>query len=150
MADSSQHEDSEPRPRPAGSPECPLILVADDNADDVFLLREGLSSDTWSFDLVHALDGEEALKLLDSKDRMPDLIVLDYHLPRLTGEEVLTAFRQSNDSSKSVVVILSSVISERQRSELLQLGAHSIFEKPCDFKGFMELGTNLRSLISAR
>src|SRR5687768_15068594 len=65
------------------------ILVADDNPDNLEILRMRLSSR--GYDVITAADGEEALAI--AKERQPDLILLDVMMPRLDGVAVCQRLR---------------------------------------------------------
>ena len=70
----------------------PNILVVEDEDSLATLLQYNLQKDGYS--VTMAGDGEEALLLVDEK--LPDLIVLDWMLPKLSGIEVCRRLRQRN------------------------------------------------------
>lgn len=77
-----------------------LIIVAEDNGGDTFLIREALREQKFPFAIEAVEDGESMLSLIndlnsDEKKPCPDLIVLDLNLPRRSGEEVFTHLRNS-------------------------------------------------------
>ena len=84
----------------------PKILVIEDNSSDVFLLRRALIAQGEDFELEVAADGERALHVIRNRngeqETHPCAILLDLHLPKHDGLEILRAIRQSTDR-KSVV-----------------------------------------------
>jgi two-component system, chemotaxis family, response regulator Rcp1 len=68
------------------------ILLVEDNAGDAELMRIALSEARPDVELRVSGDGEEALALLLEGD-VPDLVLLDLNLPRLSGHELLAALR---------------------------------------------------------
>jgi CheY-like chemotaxis protein len=70
------------------------ILVAEDSAADVGLVRMALQDQNLDYVLHVVRDGEEAIAFIekadnDSKAPGPDLLLLDMHLPRYSGEQIL-------------------------------------------------------------
>jgi CheY-like chemotaxis protein len=82
----------------------PLILVADDELNILrliaFLLRAA------DFDVLTAEDGEEALAL--AVGSRPDVAVLDFSMPKLTGSEVMEALRAHESTSTMPVIFVSA------------------------------------------
>jgi CheY-like chemotaxis protein len=74
-------------------PQHPKVLVADDEPDVLLLLTRTLRSER--FDLITASDGEAALLL--ARMEFPDLILLDWHMPRLDGLAVARILRAESD-----------------------------------------------------
>ena len=75
------------------------LLLVDDDAVMIRTLREGLST---SYKVLPANSGANALKILERAK--PDLILLDYEMPGLSGPEVLAILR-ANDETKSIPVM---------------------------------------------
>lgn len=95
--------------------------------DSVFLRFSNESALTKAgFDVSTAGDGEEALRVANQK--MPDVIVLDLLLPKLSGTEVLKALK-SNPATTQIPVIILSSLSHRNKVKLLEDGAEAYFEK---------------------
>jgi len=76
--------------------------------------------------VLTAADGEEALKI--AQEAIPNLILLDMMLPKLSGLEVLRALKQGA-ATKGIPVIILTGLSERNKEKLLQEGAISYLEK---------------------
>ena len=100
-----------------------LILIVDDESD----LRTMLSSylDAEGFDVVEAIDGDQALEQIDSTG--PDLVVLDVGLPGMDGFEVLRRVRQV---SEVPVIMLTAHAEEVDRIVGLTVGADDYVTKP--------------------
>jgi CheY-like chemotaxis protein len=73
-----------------------------------------------------AADGEEALRV--AKDKLPDIILLDMMLPRISGPEVLKALK-GNPATMDIPVIVLTSLSQRNEEKLLSEGAAAYFEK---------------------
>ena len=84
----------------------PYILLVDDDADDILLLKDAILSANNYYTLEEAHDGRMALNFLRSKkdERLPCLIVLDINMPILDGRELL-AIIKSDEELKNVPII---------------------------------------------
>ena len=99
----------------------PFILLVEDNPDDVALLLRSLEDQHLSErEIVIVHDGSEALDFFfgagkyTSRDmhQLPDLVLLDINLPRMSGLAVLAALRQHQRFAFTPVVMLTSAVSE--------------------------------------
>lgn len=127
------------------------ILMVEDNLDDVELALEAFrrAKCTNRVHVVH--DGAEALEYLfgDSgapprpvKDP-PGLILLDLHLPRISGLEVLRRFKADPRTRDIPVVILTGSPMDRDAAECRRLGVHAYIVKPVDLQGLCEVTPEL-------
>lgn len=100
-----------------------VLLVEDSKflrlASERILARAG-------FDVATAGDGEEALRL--ANDSLPDVILLDLLLPKISGPEVLRALK-NNPATLHIPVIVLSGLSQRNEEKLVKEGAAAYFEK---------------------
>ncbi len=78
------------------------------------------------YQVICAGDGDEALAL--AGNRLPDLIVLDMMLPKLSGPEVLRSLKKNDLTAHIPVVVLSS-LSQNNGPKLVQEGAEAFIEK---------------------
>ena len=104
----------------------PTVLIADDDAVSMYLLRHCLTSA--GFRVVCALDGREALALMKSES--PALVILDVMMPVMDGLEVLR-HAKANEALAAIPVIV--VTSREQDSDILEavkLGAADYLVKP--------------------
>lgn len=95
-----------------------ILLVEDDK----FLRRACEASLRMrGFTVVTAADGEEALRL--ARDEMPDLVLLDLLMPKMTGIEVLRTLRAEEATRALRVLVLSNSSREQDVQEVSRLGA---------------------------
>ncbi len=88
-----------------------------------------------------ARDGAEALDQLFGPNagvRLPDLVLLDLKLPKVSGLEVLQKIRSVERTRGLPIVILTSSDEERDIVESYNLGANSYIRKPVDFDEFID------------
>ena len=98
------------------------ILVIEDNPLDVTLLRHILEYEPgWDPELIVVEDGEEAIEYLSHPDvPKPDLVVLDWNLPKRDGTEVLRMIRNADHLHGLRVAVFSSAPEDYVRSQLKQ------------------------------
>src|SRR5580698_2315524 len=89
------------------------IVLVEDAAADVFLVRQALEKDGLNFHLRVLEDGEVAVEFIDNLDRnealpCPDVMLLDLNLPKKTGDQVLERMRNSPKCRQVPVVIVTS------------------------------------------
>jgi CheY-like chemotaxis protein len=116
----------------------PVILLADDDADDRNFFSEVLEMTKEKVELVMVKDGEEVMQYLQSFP-LPQLIFLDLNMPRKNGTQCLAAIKSNQLWSASPVVILSTSINEAKRNQLIEEGASDCFIKPSDCNTLLNL-----------
>lgn len=95
------------------------ILIVEDEATLHRSLSEFLTLE--GFEVLSALDGEEALKLADSS--MPDLIILDIIIPKKDGYEVLDTLKSQEKTKNIPVILLTNLESPEDIQKALDKGA---------------------------
>jgi two-component system response regulator len=128
-----------------------LLLLVEDNPDDEFLTLRALKKGNVANTVVVARDGAEALDYLfrqgefagRSEEKMPQLVLLDLQLPKISGQEVLRRLRADDRTRLLPVVILTSSDEEQDILESYDLGANSYIRKPVDFERFTEAVSHL-------
>jgi len=78
------------------------------------------------FQVSTAADGEEALQV--ANDKLPDIILLDMMLPRISGLDVLRALKK-NPATKHIPVMVLTSLSQQNEERILNEGADAYFEK---------------------
>jgi len=78
------------------------------------------------FEVSTAADGEEALKV--ANDKLPDIILLDMMLPKISGPDVLKALK-ANPATKDIPVVVLTSLSQKNEEKLLNESAAAYFEK---------------------
>ena len=115
----------------------PILLVVDDNRGDRDLVRQSLTEFGFDVDILEAADGDVALELLETRvreqQRLPNVILLDLKLVRLSGHEVLIRLKADTALSHIPVVVFTSSQDEADISRSYQLGAVSVLTKPLTF-----------------
>jgi two-component system phosphate regulon response regulator PhoB len=106
--------------------QAPLVLVVEDEAALVTLLRYNLERE--GFRVSEARDGEEAM--LQIAEQMPDLVVLDWMLPLMSGIEVCRQLRRLPETRRLPIVMLTARGEEGDKLRGLDAGADDYVTKP--------------------
>jgi CheY-like chemotaxis protein len=112
---------SEPRP----------ILLVDDDADDVYLFCEVLKSIDPQMPFLSAVNGVEAMSLLQSVPKeLPWIIFLDLNMPKMDGRECLRLIKANAILKAIPVVIYTTSRQPADAQQMLQMGAEAYVTKP--------------------
>jgi CheY-like chemotaxis protein len=91
------------------------ILWADDDADDLLLMKEILLKNGRNYEIVEVRNGKEALDFLNHSKGTPDfpcLIILDINMPILDGKETLSILKKTEEFKAIPVVVFTTSSSE--------------------------------------
>lgn len=123
----------------------PTIVVVEDNHDHLRMTTRILERSGIKASLHVARDGKEALALLESMKRakVPDLVLLDLNMPRMSGREVLRAIKSDAALAHVPVVVISSSNRDEDVSLAKSLGAAGFVSKA---EGFEQLTKSLSIL----
>ena len=124
-----------------------LVLLVEDNAADVFLLREAFRTIPGRPELQVVRDGREALAVLHGTQAtmLPDLVLLDLNLPYLHGHQVLQAIKTDPRTRTIPVIIFSSSGAAADIQKSYELQANSYVQKPIDLDGFFHVVSALHA-----
>jgi two-component system, response regulator len=130
--------------QPAISSQLKTILLVDDNPDDVDLALRALRRGNLTSDVVVKRDGLDAIEYLfgagaeQEAAQVPQVILLDLKLPKVSGLDVLKRLRSDERTRLLPVVVLTSSKEEQDVLQSYSLGANSYVRKPVDFNQFVE------------
>jgi signal transduction histidine kinase len=111
------------------------ILYIEDNLSNLRLVERILIRHP-HLKLLAAMQGGLGLEL--ARQHLPDLILLDLHLPDIGGDEVLQQLRAIAETRDIPVIIISADATPRQIERLLLAGAANYLTKPLDIKRFLQ------------
>ena len=103
-----------------------LVLLADDDPGLRRLI--GTTLGTRDFDVLYAVDGEEALRI--AQQRHPELILLDVNMPKLDGFQVCQSLKADPETSSIKVVMITARGTDVDRARGREVGADDYFIKP--------------------
>jgi CheY-like chemotaxis protein len=120
------------------------ILLVEDNKSDAMLTIRALKKHNLANNLVHLIDGAQALDFIfakgEYKDRnsseKPKVIFLDLKMPKVSGLEVLRIIKNDESTKLIPVVMMTSSKEEKDVIESHKLGVNSYVVKPVGFDNF--------------
>ncbi len=119
------------------------ILIADDNVQNCELIDANLSEE--GYEICVAYDGQQAMKRVE--EFVPDLILLDIMMPKLSGYEVCQRIK-SNPRTKDIPVLMVTALNEQGDIEkAVRAGCDDFLTKPVNS---LELKTRVKSLLRVR
>jgi len=102
------------------------ILIVEDEADLAVLLRYNLEAE--GFRVATAASGDEAVERI--RDGVPDLILLDWMLPGLSGIELCRRWRSRDETARTPIIMITARGEEEERVRGLATGADDYVVKP--------------------
>jgi two-component system, OmpR family, phosphate regulon response regulator PhoB len=118
----------------------PYALIVEDEAALVELVRYNLEKE--GYEVSIAGDGEEAILMID--ERQPDILILDWMLPKLAGIEVCRRMRQKATTRNLPIIMLTARAEEADRIRGLDTGADDYMVKPFSI---IELVARVRAVM---
>ena len=115
----------------------PWILLADDDPEDRFIIKEAMDQVHARQPLTFVENGEQVLTNLSTvrdENNYPCLIVLDLNMPKMNGKQTLRHLKSDNRYKTIPVIIYSTSINPFEMEICMQLGAHSYDTKPISIK----------------
>jgi two-component system response regulator len=130
------------------------IFLAEDNLGDVFLIEEALRRQSLECEIDHYATAEEAIRAAERCGNagapVPDLMLLDYNLPRGNGSDILAVAGRNPKLATVPKVIVTSFLQADELDQALQLGASCLITKPVDFETFMrDVGAKVAEMLQA-
>jgi CheY-like chemotaxis protein len=129
-----------------------FILIAEDDADDRFLLQTAFEENGFTDPLEFVENGIELIeylsrisqkKILDAQ--YPGFILLDLNMPKKDGREVLKEIKQHPELKKIPVIIFTTTKNENEIRRCYELGANTYVVKPVSFDALVKVIQEIRS-----
>jgi len=117
------------------------ILMADDDADDRFLVQAAFEDNDLINRIVFFEDGEQLLEyyIADNSQEIPHLILLDLNMPKRDGREVLKVIRKNEKWDQVPIIIFSTSNAPDDILTSYQLGANCYIVKPSSYEELKDL-----------
>jgi CheY-like chemotaxis protein len=123
------------------------ILMADDDEDEIMLVREAFTVSQLPVHLHSVRNGEELMDYLYHRVQYndhrlaprPDLILLDLNMPKKNGQEALQEIKNDIELRCIPVIVLTTTKAEENIYNTYSLGANSYIVKPITFSALVEL-----------
>jgi CheY-like chemotaxis protein len=120
-------------------------MLVDDDADDHEIFLSALENISASVSCTTAVNGEDALEKLLTKQVTPDLIFLDINMPLMNGPQFLKEIKKHEGLKNIPVIIYSTTSAPDAIAETKELGARDFVSKP---ESFSQLEQILKDILS--
>lgn len=121
-----------------------LILIAEDDADDRYLMKTALAETGISEEVQYVENGVELINFLDSikeengETNYPKFILLDLNMPKMDGREVLRKIKSNESYRKIPVIVFSTTKNQMEVKRCYDLGANTYVVKPISYDTLVE------------
>ncbi|MBT3300927.1 MAG: response regulator [Bacteroidetes bacterium] len=117
------------------------VLLIEDSMGDQELIKRAIRKSGFDIDVMLSDNGEHALEVLNitkkgTKQNLPQIVMLDLKIPKLSGKEVLKEIRLNSKTKMLPVVVFTSSREESDLRECYLLGANSFIRKPVNADDF--------------
>jgi CheY-like chemotaxis protein len=127
---------------------CFPILLVDDDEDDQFLMGEALLAMGYSYKLLRARNGVEALGILQKMKeggRLPSLIILDVNMPKMDGKQTVIKIQQDEELASIPLIIFTTSANIIDKLFFLTKGVEMI-TKPSEVVEYYTIADKLLKL----
>ncbi len=105
----------------------PNVLIVEDNPDNMITIKAIIKD---KYNIIEAVDGAEGLKMALLK--MPDIILLDMALPKMSGEEILQILKSNSETKSIPIIAVTAQTMKGDKEKLLEAGCDGYIPKPID------------------
>ncbi|SHJ42268.1 response regulator [Aquimarina spongiae] len=112
-----------------------FLLIEDDEIERMKFARV-MQKNNFNHRLLEAENGEEALKILEKKDSLPDIIFLDLNMPKMNGLEFLKILKSDTSLNYTPVVILSTSNNHNDLKDSYETGVAGYIVKPLKYEDY--------------
>ncbi len=121
-----------------------FILIAEDDADDRYLMKTALEETGITEDVAYVENGVEvisyleAIKVENADEQFPKFILLDLNMPKMDGREVLKKIKSNDLYRKIPVIVFSTTKNQMEVKRCYDLGANTYVVKPVSYDTLVE------------
>ena len=113
------------------------ILLIEDDMIEIMKLNRASSSLQLNHKITEANNGEDALKLLEDKDSLPDIILLDLNMPKINGIEFLRILNADIRLKYIPTIILTTSNNQKDLLECYKIGIAGYVLKPLKYEDYV-------------
>ena len=133
----------------------PVVLHVEDDDGSAYLFRLVLRMEEANIDVFRLSNGEDAVRFLTragifADAPRPDVVVLDLHLPRKNGRDVLAEIRQQAELQDLPLIMFRSSMRREDKEQAVALGANHYIEKSADLDSFVAVTRQLLVYVSSK
>ena len=113
------------------------VLLIEDDTIEVMKLNRAMTSLNLKHQIIEANSGEDALHILQKKEILPDIILLDFNMPKVNGIEFLSILK-SDDTLKYIpTIILTTSNNQKDLLECYKIGVAGYVLKPLKYEEYV-------------
>jgi len=113
------------------------ILLIEDDTIEIMKLNRTISSLQLKHKIIEANNGEDALLLLEKKDSLPDIILLDLNMPKINGIEFLTILKKDPVLKYIPTIILTTSNNQKDLISCYEIGIAGYIMKPLKYEEYV-------------
>lgn len=113
------------------------ILLIEDDMIEIMKLNRTISTLNLNHNIIEANNGEDALKILEKKDNLPDIILLDLNMPKINGIEFLSILKKDNLLKYIPTIILTTSNNQKDLLECYKIGVAGYVIKPLKYEDYV-------------
>jgi CheY-like chemotaxis protein len=113
------------------------ILLIEDDVIEVMKLNRTISSLNLNHKIIETNSGEDALKLLENKEELPDIILLDLNMPKINGLEFLNILKADDVLRYIPTIILTTSNNKKDLLECYNVGIAGYVLKPLRYEDYV-------------
>ena len=112
------------------------IFLIEDDADDIELLEVSLKDNNVDYDIEVVMEGDKVQNYLQNCKKLPNIIVMDFNLPRVHGREIIKQIKSNEDFRKIPLIVLTTSTAKEDIEYSYKMGADTFITKPTTIQGF--------------
>ena len=113
------------------------ILLIEDDMIEVMKFQRTIASLQLDHKIIEANNGEEALQILEKKDELPDVILLDLNMPKINGIEFLNILKSDDVLRYIPTIILTTSQNQKDLLECYKIGIAGYVLKPLKYEDYV-------------
>ena len=113
------------------------ILLIEDDMIEIMKLNRTISTLKLDHKIMEANNGEEALEILEQKDNLPDIILLDLNMPKINGIEFLSILKKDDVLKYIPTIILTTSNNQKDLLECYKIGVAGYVLKPLKYEDYV-------------
>jgi CheY-like chemotaxis protein len=121
------------------------VLLIEDDTIEVMKLNRAMTSLNLKHQISEANNGEDALHILQKKEILPDIILLDLNMPKINGIEFLNILKKDDTLKYIPTIILTTSNNQRDLLECYKIGVAGYVLKPLKYEDYV---TKIETLLS--
>jgi|TARA_R100000789_G_C2978553_1_gene142803 CheY-like chemotaxis protein len=114
------------------------ILLVEDNLIEIMKMKRTISLLKLNHTINEAKNGEEALQVLEDKSNIPDIILLDLNMPKISGIEFLKIIKANDDLKHIPTIILTTSNNQKDLLECYKTGMSGYVLKPLKYEDYVK------------